>query len=471
MSWLRSILDAALETTARASLRLLGRDVSGDEDSLLPQEDRDTVIARCYDLRRNNPVAAGVAVGLADNIAGSRCMMQARTSDKGWNAAAEAWFRRWSRRCDASGRIGFSELLRHAVAARLFAGEIFCVPQPDGTLSVVESQRVRPPQGESLAYRADKKGRVTGWHIADRDPVSGDFRAGGPGRWVADAIHCVWRWRPDQVRGWPQLAPVANACQDLGEINSANLRKYKMGAIAAWTLTGGGRLRGRSQSNSSTPLARFREGQIYELEEGQSLQPFNNSQPGGEYAPFVTVNLQLIGMALRLPYEFLLQYFGGSTYASSKAALEQVHVTISSWQDWLEEQMIRPVLEWRVARAIADGELPPAPVDKDGRSQWDKWEWQRPAVLWLDPQAAVQGEMQEIRMGVGTLKAAAAARGRDLEETLRARAAELRLAADIAAEYNVSADALSSIQIPGQNATPAKDEGRRTNDEGEEDAR
>jgi capsid protein len=222
-------------------------------------------------------------------------------------------------------------------------------------------------------------------------------------------------------------------------------------------LTGGGRLKGRNttKSDSSHPLSSFRDGMIYELEEGQQLQPFQNNQPGGEYSPFVELNLRLIGMAVRLPYEFLLQYFGGGTFASSKAALEQVHVTVAAWQDWIEDALIRPVIAWRVAEAIRRKELSPAPVDSRGRSEWDRWQWQRPAVMWLDPQAAIQAEMQEIRMGVGTLTAAAAERGLDLEETFRQRAAEMRMAADIEEEYGLGAGSLSDIQIPGQTPTPA----------------
>ena len=455
MSFFRSILDAALESTARMSLRLMGRDINADEDHLLPQDDRDTAVNRCHDLRRNNPVAAGAAEGLADNVAGSRIMLQARTGDPAWNAQAEAWFKAWSGACETSGRCNFAEVVRHAVRARLFDGELFLVPQPDGRLTLVESQRVRPGPGDTQAYRLDADGRVTAWRVAERDPRSGDVTDFTPAEWIPDAFHVAWRWRPDQVRGWPQLATVANAMQDLGEINAANLKKYKMGALAAWTLTGGGRLKTRTQkTNTAHPLAAFRDGMIYELDDGQSLQPFNNNQPGGEYAPFVEINLRLIGMALRLPYEFLLQYFGGGTFASSKAALEQVHMTVSAWQDWLEDSLIKPVMAWRVARAIADREIPPAPVDAQGRSEWDKWEWQRPAMMWLDPQAAIQAEMQEIRIGVKTLTAAAAERGLDLEETLRQRAAELRLAAEIESAYGLAAGSLSNIEIPGQTPTP-----------------
>jgi len=458
MSWARSILDAALETLSRASLRVRGRDRNADEDHLLPQSDRDTAVNRCHDLRRNNPVASGVAEGLADNVVGSRIIMQARTSDPEWNAEAEAWFKRWCKGCDTAARDNFAGVVRHAVRARLFDGEIFLVPQPDGRLTLVESQRVRPAPGEKLAYELDEDGRVAAWRVCDRDPLSGEVADNSTFRMVPDAFQVAWRWRPDQVRGWPQLATVANAVQDLGEINGANLKKYKMGALNAWTLTGGGRLKGRRSSAGGHSLDSFDEGMIYELEDGQSLQPFVNNQPGGEYAPFVEINLRLIGMALRLPYEFLLMYFGGATFSASKAALLQVQTTLESWQDWLEDSLIQPVMAWRVARAIADGELPPAPVDRRGRSEWDQWTWQRPAVLWLDPQAAVQAEMQEVSMGVRTLAEAAAERGRDLEETLRERARELKLCAAIEAENGLPAGSLSRIQIPGQKPAPQNGE-------------
>ena len=105
--------------------------------------------------------------------------------------------------------------------------------------------------------------------------------------------------------------------------------------------------------------------------------------------------------------------------------------------------------------SIPQKELPPAPVDARGRSEWDRWTWQRPAMMWLDPQAAVQAEMQEIRIGVKTLNQAAAERGLDLEETLRERAREISLCRSIEAENGLQPGSLSDIQIPGQTPAPA----------------
>lgn len=450
MSWIRSFFDSALESTARASLRLLGRLDIGSEDHLLPQDDRDMVLARTHDLRRNNPVAIGTMKAMIDNVLGSRLVFQARTKDPKWNRKAEKFFRRWSRSVSADGRFDLAGVFAQCVNARLFDGEILLVPASDGTLQLVESERLRPPAGEKQAYKLDKRGRVTAWSVANRD-ADGRIAPQAPTVTVRDAIHIAWRTRPDQVRGWPELSTVANTMADIGEINSANLKKYKMGALNAWVLSGGGQLKGRNAraTGGARSLAEFKDGSIFELEQGQSLQAFQNNSPGGEYAPFVQIQLQLISMALRLPYEFLLMYFAGSNFSASRTALLQAGKTIKSWQDWLWPYM-ESVIAWRIAKAIGDGDLPPAPVDDDGRSEWDHWEWTRPALDWIDPQSAIQSEQEELRLGVTTLSDVAAARGRDLEETLERKARDLKLVLSVAEREGISAEALSDNQIPGQ---------------------
>lgn len=467
MSWLRSILDAALETTARTSLRLLGRANPGDEDRLLPQSDRDMVLARCHDLRRNNPVAQGAKRALEDNVVGGTVNLQARTSDPAWNAKAERWLRRWMLRADASGRNTFAGILAECVNARLFDGELLLVPHASGGFVLVESERIRPAKGEDLAYETDDAGRVLWWNVADRNPRTGDFAADASSRRISSGIYVTVRSRPDQVRGWPDLATVANVCADIGEINSANLKKYKLGALAAWTLQGGGQLKGRNARPGGTPLAQFREGQIYELEAGQTLQPFNNNQPGGEYAPFVKLNLQLVSMALRLPYEFLLMYFGDSTFASSKTAILQAAKTINGWRDWLEQKAMRPMVSWAVANAIAGGELPPAPVDSEGRSEWDAWEWKRPGYDWVDPESAVRCHMQGVRAGFATYSDAVGSFGRDFEETIERKAREIETINRVAGKYGVDPRQLSDLALSGVPSSPEVGEPARKEAPGE----
>lgn len=457
MSLWRSILDMVLLTPDRASLRVYGRDTLGTEDRLLPQYDRDEAVLRCRDLRRNNPIVSGAALCLSDNIVGGEIRIQCRTSDRAWNETAERWLRDWASSCADGGRLDLTEVCNLAVWERLAAGEIFLALRPDGGISVVESEQVRPPEGDpnGLAYRAREDGSIESWCLWDRDR-NGGFSAGCVQRWVP-LLHATGRIRPAQVRGEPDLAPIANTIQDVGEINTANLKKSKLGAMAAWVLRGRRgaglprKVFGSAASGGTLSLTQFRNGQIYELEDGQDLQQFVANQPGSEYGPFVELNLRLVGMALRVPYEFLVCYFSGGNFSSSRAALMQAYKTFATWQRWLWKSIVRPVAQWRLAMAIRDRELPPAPVDPStGVSEFGRVEWQRPAVEWIDPQAAINAEIQELRMGATTMARICAERGMDAEENLRDNAAYLRLVADVAREYRVAPSALFDASIPGQ---------------------
>jgi lambda family phage portal protein len=460
---LAAILDAGERTYARRDLRLYGRATAGDEDRLLPQSDRDTVVLRCHDLRRNNPIITGACDRIMDNVIGPQIIMQARTDDEKWNAVAEEWLANWSAAIDPAGRTSLTDAARLTVTGRLYDGEIFHQPTPEGCTAIIESERIRPPtknkDGQTGVRTDPATGRVISWLVHGRDK-SGAFDGEHAETWVPDLIHCARRWRPDQIRGWPDLSSVANIVTDIHEINAANLKKQKMGALAAWVYQkgqSGARLQGRGampEVAGSQPLSKFREGMIYEIEQGGTLAAFQNNSPGGEYAPFIELNLRLVGMALGLPYEFLLLYFGGGSFASSKASLLQAYKTIESWQSWLDAAYLKKVIPWRIAKAIRDRELPPAPV-VNGKSQFAMWEWQRPGVEWIDPQNAIQTEMQEVRIGASDMQAVCARRGRDPEKTARNNARYLKMLDRVGKEEGVDPARLHNIQIPGQTPTAA----------------
>jgi capsid protein len=464
LRFLAGILDAGERSRGRRALEVYGRATPGDEDRLYPQSDRDTTAQKCYDLIRNNPVISGASDRIVDNVVGSKIVMQARTSDPVWNAKAERWLKNWCAAIDPEKRTNFTTSARLTVAARLYAGEIFHMPTPDGQLAIIEAERIRKPQNDRNAvgglngYRQDPiTGRVTGWCVHGRD-ANGGFGSTHAEQWVPFLFHPHYRWRPDQVRGWPMLAKVANMATDIHEINNANLRKNKMGAMAAWVYKkgqSGGGLQGRTAATSSTgqPLQKFTDGQIYEIESGSELAPFLNNQPGAEYAPFMELNLRMFGMAVGLPYEFLLMYFGGGSFSSSKSSLLQAYKTIDTWQEWLDCDYLLPVTQWRIAKAITDRELPPAPVDSDGVSEFGKWEWQRPGVEWIDPQNAIQNDMQEVRIGATSMYKVCGKRGADAEETARDNARYLIMLDKVGKEFGVDPARLHNIQIPGQ--TPA----------------
>jgi hypothetical protein len=114
--------------------------------------------------------------------------------------------------------------------------------------------------------------------------------------------------------------------------------------------------------------------------------------------------------------------------------------------------MLRPLWNWRIGLAIERGELPPAPTETiNGMavSQWRRVAWQTPEEVWLDRQEAQQADLLEYQLGM-PLEPAHRRRGGQLENNLRAKAREIKLAERIGAEEGVDPARLVNASIPGQ---------------------
>jgi hypothetical protein len=97
---------------------------------------------------------------------------------------------------------------------------------------------------------------------------------------------------------------------------------------------------------------------------------------------------------------------------------------------------LQPVWNWRIAKAIKEGQLPPAPVDARGVSEWYKVRWQTPEFGWVDPQSENQGHILAINAGASSLTEWCGKRGRDAEDVLREKGADINNAIIIADEIN-----------------------------------
>jgi hypothetical protein len=164
------------------------------------------------------------------------------------------------------------------------------------------------------------------------------------------------------------------------------------------------------------------------------------------------MQLGLAATVLNLPYEFFVLDMTPLDFARMKGLLLLVNkVFAADYWPWLIDRMLRPVTLWRVAMAMRPGgELGKAPVDRAGRSQWDRVEWYPPEEMWLDRQETAQADMMELQMCKTTLGEILKRKQKDLATTVRARARELVLIEKIAQEERVDPERLHKLQIPGQ---------------------
>lgn len=452
-----------------------GRTVAKDEDTLVGKWDRNRLRLECSNLRRNDAIVAGVGERFADNVVGGGISPQAKTSSPEWNSEVEAWWSNWEKVCDSRQRVPMRHVQRLVVQSRLFAGDVGFVMTSGGQIQPIEADRIASPDNltkEDAARTVEgvkvdrKSGIILGFYVFNRS-VNGSVETSSTDYEFVPRENFIFCTRParfDQVRGIPELTPVINDLRYLHSLQQATLEKANMDAMNAWAIkrngpNGPGNLgpRGVSSGVDAVQFERFESGRIHYLRPDESVESLSSNTPGSQYLPFTNLSLRIIGSALSLPYEFLLLDFSQGSFSSSRAALLQTYRTFSGWQEWLVSSFLQRLWNWRIAKAIKAGELPPAPIDSKGISEWYKVQWSFPEFGWVDPQSESQAAQLDFNMGATSLSAITRKKGRDAEDVLTEKASDIAVAIRIANDINAQTGStltwrdLISTLMPGQN--------------------
>jgi len=482
--------DAAETSRMRKDLGW-GRATPRDEDNMLARNcSREKMVLRASDLRRNNPVVSGVCERLALFTVGTTGILpQARTSDKGWNKAAEQFWKEYSTKCDSRKRSSLWDFQNMAVSLRPTHGGLYFQLMADGTIRPLETERIRQPKDKvkAASYCDGVKvsattGQIEEYCVHSRDKDGGfsgvHKEAYLPSSTVLRVTKCAWR--PDQVREIPDFAPVLTALQDVHEMNQFTLNTAKIQSqyIGFLKKIGGNSLAQFPRNATPTPGQRqvFKHewGEILEGMPGDDLDLKSSPTPNSTHLPYIKMQYALCASALSMPYEFFTLDLAGLDYSRQKGMLLLVNYACRPWKEWLVQSFLQPLWNFRIAMAMRR-ELKPAPAVK-GVSEWNKVDWQSPEEPWIDRQEAQQADVLEIQAGLSTLRQALKRRGRDLEDTLREKAEDALLVDKISEETGVDKNRLVFMQIPGQVMEPQKDEkdndkeDEKDNDKEKEDA-
>lgn len=444
---------------------------ANDEDKAVTSYGREQIRLECRNLRRNNAIVNGICERFADNVVGSGIIPQAKTSSHEWNERAEAFFAEWCKIADYRQRASLWDLQRQAVTARITDGEIGFVLVENGQLQPIEAERIRTP-AEMMndarvvdGVRVSASGIKTAYYIHNRNDA-GAFD-GKSFRVIPanDFKHLAAIKRTDQVRGIPELAPVVNSIKDLDEYIEATLLKAKNEAKMFYVVKNAGGApqiahQPRRYDNTSTttpPLQKVATGEIHYMRQNEDLNLIGNQTPGSQFPAFTERIARIIGASFGLPYEFVLLDFSMGSFSSSRAALLQTYRTFENWQRWLISGMLQPIWNWRIAKAIKEGDLPPAPVDGRGVSEWYKVRWQTPEFGWVDPQSENQGHILAINAGASTISEWCGKRGRDSEDVLREKGNDIGMAIMVADQLNAAHPGINitwrdliTTNLPGQ---------------------
>lgn len=477
------------------------RSLPFDEDHVVGAVNLDLLRRQCLYLRRNNAIVAGVVERFADHVVGPDGITPAAaTDDDDWNDLAENYWLEWSKVADVRQRVPLREIQRLAVQARLLLGDMGLVLLSNGQVQPIEAMRIADPPANRRPERCvngiqtSEEGIPVAYYVHPRTVGSGlvDVERYA----VVRAENMVFLSRPlriDQLRGVPELAPVLNAVTDFGRLQEETLNKATLDAMHSWAiysesapsmqnavaqrvaaLNGVG---GDGEGAAQRPrFEHFGSGQNYYLLPGERIESLASNTPNGQFVGHCELLLKIIASSLCLPFEFLLLDFSGGSFSASRAALMTTYRTFAMWQSWLVQGMMQRLWNWRIAKAIKSGDLPPAPVDRHGWSQWWQVRWMTPRYDWIDPKQESAGDKINVELGVESVGSIAHRKQSDLEDVMRAKRRDFLAAAQECQATNAElermgiSDRLSLrdfILTAGTGAPPQANPG--ANKEGDED--
>lgn len=433
-----------------------GRSIVGTEESALPQYARTNVVQEGRDLVRNFALVAGVTERFAEYVVHTGLQPTPTTSNPDWNRKAAAFWQNWAENCDHEGLADLRDMQRLAVRERVIAGESLILPLASGQTQQIEGEQIRTP----AKFAADqnvkhglrlKKGVVVGIYICHRtdggsiDLQKYDYRELKKGAWRQ------WvKKRPAQMRGVPEIAPLLESVRDYEETMEAFRAKVKMdGSIALQSVSSkqqpapaanlgtiGARTTETDDAGNTVALIKTKVGTVVDNPEGRELKDYYSRSPAANVMEFLKNNREEFSACLNIPYSFLMMIFDGS-YSASRANMLHANHTFDGWNDWLQKTMMRPLWRWRIAKAIHDGDLPPAPIDPDtGKSEWCKVNWSVPFKPEIDIQKTALADQTNVQTGVTTITSICRDRNQDRSTLWKEMGEEFQQAAQICIAHN-----------------------------------
>ena len=373
---------------------------------------------------------------------------QPSTRDAEWNAAAERFFlESFAERPETSARFTFGKLTRLACRALDTDGEIFFVKTFDTAglprLQTFEAHRVAPKFDAQLrifdGIEFDAAGTPVAYYFLDDDEK--EVRI--PANLV---IHVFIAERASDAHGVPQLQHAINALLDTKELLAIEKKSVKMTNDMAFAITSEKNDMGATSGDfvfggdgDSTDPDAFKRviggGKVGKLAPGEKIEALTPQRPSPTFTGFLDANLRDASLG-NVPYEFVSDSskVGG---AGVRLVVGRASRVFSRRQQELIEMFLAPVWKFVIGAAI-EANLLPAVED------WTRVEWACPKRVTVDAGREAAQDRADVEGGFLSLSDYYAERGLKYKDEVRRIAADLKLAADTAAEFGVPAEAVFS---------------------------
>ncbi len=402
--------------------------------------------SRSRDLVRNSPLAGGALSSVVTNVVGSGLLLQSRLDRKilkltdeqadQWESTTEREWRLWSEslNSDFCRTLDFTGIQELAFRQTLENGDIFILRRHRQRqtspyslcLQLVEADRVCNPDFApdnpqlSGGITKDPDGAPVQYHILKQHPGN---LVSAAREWVTvpvygdksglrTALHLFKIQRPGQSRGIPYLAPVIEPLKQLARYTEAEIMAAVVSGMFTVFVKNDIPGAGLAPMNGVVPDApapadgdyQLAPGAIVDLNRNESIETANPGRPNTAFDPFVQAVLRQIGVALELPYEFLIKHYT-SSYTAARAAILDAWRFFMVRRDWLERALCAPVYEMWMVEAVALGRInaPGFFGDPIIRKAWLGAEWIGPSRGQVDELKEIKAAKERLSLGISTL--------------------------------------------------------------------
>lgn len=378
------------------------------------------LVARSRHLLLTNDYARGFVRQVRQNVVGRKgIQLQAQakdadgTLDERANDAIEADFAKWCDRriCDVAGRRSFRQLLARAAEDAAINGEFMfrlvygrdlnpwgvAIQVLDPQRCPVEVNEDRLPVGQFIrqGIKYNRWGRAVAYLFGTLDPSESDYRFGGRNFVEVPAEEVVHGFLEDLVgqrRGLPWMTTAVLRLHHLDGFEKASLVNARVssakGGWFEWE-EGMGPVDDEDGEEHEPLYMDAEPGSFQELPPGLKFKPWEPQFPTSELAPFSKQSLRGIATGLGISYNELANDLEGVNFSSIRQGKLSERDNWMELQEWLIEQLLEPVFQAWLPRALLKGITVPgtngATLRAERIEKYREHDWQARRWDWVDP--------------------------------------------------------------------------------------
>jgi lambda family phage portal protein len=391
-------------------------------DQIIDRNQR-VIVARSREQSVNNDYGKAYLRMCRQNIVGTTgVQLQAQSmDDRGKldtlaNEAIEWALHEWGKKqnCDVTGRQSWRSIQASCVNSAARDGE-FMVRMIFGrdagpwgfSLQVLDPQRcpvdlndTRLGNGEFIRFgiRFNRYGRPLEYLFSTLDESETMYTYGGIYYVGVPADQIIHGFLPDMVgqkRGLPWMATGLYRMRQLAAMEEAAIVNARVGAnkmgFIKWQDGYGPDL-----EDGDELIVDSEPGEWTVLPTGAEIQETNPQYPNGDFAPFMKQALRSLAAGFGVMYNNLATDLEGVNFSSIRQGTLDEREHWKDLQEWLIEQLIQPVFDAWLPRALLSGRiqvkgrpLRPERIDRYSRVSWQGRRWQ-----WIDPRADVDAAVE-----------------------------------------------------------------------------